>query len=220
MDNKNLENIEIIALAKMFDDFSINLTLNQFAPNFTYINSFLNFLKIKSKIFKPEREKSPFEDLIDNQQIEEEIAKLYPIELNLVFDFDVKFNEIYLIVKLCNNYGLKKIYYSNQTGNDVIIGSYEPNRPIHILNKPIEIDKFLNYPIYFSTTQVLSDYFKLSEYFLNNYINRDLDAEIIASNYIKDDYDDYEKDSFEALTDGQLGDYEEWKENGGNLDDL
>lgn len=34
------------------------------------------------------------------------------------------------------------------------------------------------------------------------------------------DENDYERDSFYALTDGQYGDYDEWQENGGNLDDL
>lgn len=35
----------------------------------------------------------------------------------------------------------------------------------------------------------------------------------------EDDYD-YERDTFYALTDGQYGDYDEWKENGGDIDSL
>lgn len=35
----------------------------------------------------------------------------------------------------------------------------------------------------------------------------------------EDDYD-YERDTFYALTDGQYGDYDEWRENGGDIDSL
>jgi len=31
---------------------------------------------------------------------------------------------------------------------------------------------------------------------------------------------DYERDTFYALTDGMYGDYEEWQENGGDIDSL
>jgi hypothetical protein len=34
------------------------------------------------------------------------------------------------------------------------------------------------------------------------------------------DYHDYERDTFDALTDGQYGDYDDWIENGGDLDNL
>lgn len=35
-----------------------------------------------------------------------------------------------------------------------------------------------------------------------------------------DDYNDYERDTFYALTDGMYGDYDEWRENGGDIDSL
>lgn len=34
------------------------------------------------------------------------------------------------------------------------------------------------------------------------------------------DYNDYERDTFDALTDGQYGSYEHWRENGGDIDGL
>ena len=38
----------------------------------------------------------------------------------------------------------------------------------------------------------------------------------------REDYDDndYERDTFDALTDGQYGDYDEWRENGGDIGSL
>lgn len=35
-----------------------------------------------------------------------------------------------------------------------------------------------------------------------------------------DDDNDYERETFYALTDGQYGDYDEWRENGGDMDGL
>lgn len=35
-----------------------------------------------------------------------------------------------------------------------------------------------------------------------------------------DDYHDYERDTFDALTDGQYGDYDDFRESGGDLDSL
>ena len=35
-----------------------------------------------------------------------------------------------------------------------------------------------------------------------------------------DDNYDYERDTFYALTDGMYGDYDEWRENGGDIGDL
>lgn len=34
------------------------------------------------------------------------------------------------------------------------------------------------------------------------------------------DEPDYERDYFNAMTDGQLGDYDDFRENGGNIDDI
>lgn len=38
--------------------------------------------------------------------------------------------------------------------------------------------------------------------------------------YDSSDDNDYERDTFYALTDGNYGDYEDWKENGGDMDSL
>ena len=38
--------------------------------------------------------------------------------------------------------------------------------------------------------------------------------------YDSSDDNDYERDTFDALTDGNYGDYEDWKENGGDMDSL
>ena len=47
--------------------------------------------------------------------------------------------------------------------------------------------------------------------------NEDYDYECY---YGDNDDNDYERDTFYALTDGMYGDYDEWRENGGNIDSL
>ena len=39
-------------------------------------------------------------------------------------------------------------------------------------------------------------------------------------NYDRPDYQDYEQDTFDALTDGQYGSYDDWRENSGDIDSL
>jgi hypothetical protein len=41
-----------------------------------------------------------------------------------------------------------------------------------------------------------------------------------TDDYDRPDYQDYERDSFDALTDGQYGSYDDWRENGGDFDSL
>ena len=38
--------------------------------------------------------------------------------------------------------------------------------------------------------------------------------------YDYDEYPDYERDTFDALTDGQYGDYDDWRDSGGDMDSL
>ena len=38
--------------------------------------------------------------------------------------------------------------------------------------------------------------------------------------HYSNDEEDNERDTFYALTDGMYGDYDEWKENGGDIDNL
>ena len=41
-----------------------------------------------------------------------------------------------------------------------------------------------------------------------------------SGDYDQPDYQDYERDTFDALTDGQYGSYDDWSENGGDIDNL
>jgi hypothetical protein len=50
--------------------------------------------------------------------------------------------------------------------------------------------------------------------------NSDEDEDEYSDNENYSDENDYERDTFYALTDGQNGDYDDWRDNGGNLDDL
>lgn len=54
---------------------------------------------------------------------------------------------------------------------------------------------------------------------MNNVDNFDEDFESFDSCCYEDD-NDYERDTFDALTDGMYGDYDEWRERGGDIDSL
>ena len=60
-------------------------------------------------------------------------------------------------------------------------------------------------------------------YFLDeNYQSSDVEVEYDeeVSDYEDNGYNDYDHDYFDAMTDGQLGDYDDFREGGGNLDDI
>ena len=48
----------------------------------------------------------------------------------------------------------------------------------------------------------------------------DEDSDDAYSERYNDEDNDNERDTFYALTDGMCGDYDEWKENGGDMDTL
>lgn len=48
----------------------------------------------------------------------------------------------------------------------------------------------------------------------------DEDSDDAYCEHYYDEDDDNERDTFYALTDGMYGDYDEWKENGGDMDNL
>ena len=52
---------------------------------------------------------------------------------------------------------------------------------------------------------------------MDNIYSYDEDFESYDSYYYEDD-NDYERDTFYALTDGMYGDYDEWCESGGDID--
>ncbi|MDB4710308.1 hypothetical protein OAF16_01105 [Flavobacteriales bacterium] len=53
---------------------------------------------------------------------------------------------------------------------------------------------------------------------LNEYYNYNFNDNY--EDHYQEDYNDYERDNFDALTDGQYGDYDDFRENGGNMDHL
>ena len=48
----------------------------------------------------------------------------------------------------------------------------------------------------------------------------DEDSDDAYCAHYNDEDNDNERDTFYALTDGMYGDYDEWKENGGDMDNL
>lgn len=109
-----------------------------------------------------------------------------------------------------------------------IIEKHEYNFPIDVF--AINLEKFeLENNVKYN---LVEDYFQydLSEdelkeefgFFLDESIEPIEDREIYLENLedYEPSYDDYERDTFNALTDGQYGDYEDWKDNGGDMDTL
>ena len=114
-------------------------------------------------------------------------------------------------------YSLKKLVIFLQSSVDVL--TINPNLWVGSKNRVEKLFKIKN-------KFEQSNMFNEEEYFIGTpfIIEEEEDTEeyneVIEDYGSVDDNNDYERDTFYALTDGQNGDYEDWQENGGDLDSL
>jgi len=215
--------LKSIELFKFYNGENIDLHINQYSKNYEQIILFFKYLKIDFKSFLPFQSSLPFPDDSDDEEKDPfsktNVKKNAPKKFSLTFDLNTNFQNLYIIIEILNNFGLEKVFYSNETGNSVTIGSYSEHYDIP-LSKPFEIKTILDMPFYYSTINVLCQYYKVTEFYILSKLDRNLLEEFHNDNFGKRDDDDEERDTFNALTDGQYGDFEDWKNNNGDYDNL
>lgn len=112
------------------------------------------------------------------------------------------------LTNLLNEICYDEYDYSGKSGYNLHLSSYYDDNDADEVLKAYSYGEFLDFsPVYFKKGVKLNDDNNGDEY------NDDLD-------YCQDDHNDYERDTFDALTDGQYGDYDDWRENGGDFDSL
>jgi hypothetical protein len=220
----NLQILKSIDFFKLFTNTDIIIHLNHYLKNSDDLKRFLDYLKLDYQAFIPCHFYNIFQpekNYINHS--EQERKKLTPESFDLSFNFNTNFQNLYILVEVLSKFGLKSIYYTNEKSNIVTIGSYVYESDHNPLSNKIDVAEFLQTPFYYSMLDFLTKKFNKSEEFISNNLEYDFDEEHYASMRRKDDdYNDYERDTFNTLTDGQYGDYEDRKENsdGNNFDDL
>ena len=180
---------------KLLDTTSFNLTLNEELSKFTLISELLTHNNI------------PFQTWTPNGHLSMEIVEMS-------FSINCKFQDIYLLAYLLKDFGLESVYPSRTQEVEISVGTYLhkcSNMGKYALGELMNIDTFLSIDPK-SNTQFIVD-----SYFENQFINDENDDD---SYYEYRDNHDYNKDNFDALTDGQYGDYDDWRDGGGDFDSL
>ena len=181
---------------KLIDTTSFNLKLNETLPKFTLISELLSHYCIPFQTWNPK----------DNLSME-------VIEMN--FSVNCKFQDIYLFAFLLRDFGIESIYPSRKQESEISIGTYlhqVTDMEKYALAEPMNIDTFLNIDPKLTTQNVIDLYFE------NDFTNVNSDNNY--ENSYDDRNDDYNRDTFDALTDGQYGNYDDWREGGGDFDSL
>jgi|GEM_PF-762048 len=98
--------------------------------------------------------------------------------------------------------------YSNKSGYNLHLSSYYDNNESDEALKAYSYGEFLDFsPVYLKKGSETND-------------TNDWDDYNDEFEHYQDNSDDYERDTFDALTDGQYGDYDDWRERGGDMDNL
>lgn len=177
---------------KLLDTNSFVLKVNEQLPKYSLIKEFLLNKQIPFVTWNPEYH--------------------LPIEIfEMAFSASCNFQDIYILAHILKEFGLDQIYPSKKQESQISIGTYlnkVPKMEMYALAMPISIESLLQIDPKTPTQTVIDTYFE------NNF----------GKNETKNHYgtmltynNDYERDTFDAMTDGQLGDWDDFE---GNIDDV
>jgi hypothetical protein len=207
---------------KLYSDKNIIIKIHQNINEFEKIVEFLKFLNINFQLLQLTEPES----FLEPDEIETLPIKMNK-DLQLTFGLSTNFQCLYILIKILKKIGLKKVFYSNENENLVWLENHDSKyfRDYdYKFFKKMDIKRILEIPFYYSTLNMLCEYHNTTEYNILN--NVEIDNENIINRFYernferKSYYDEDERNSFNALTDGQNGDYDDWKQNDGDFDNL
>lgn len=220
INNMNLSNPD--EYKYLFAEEKISIFANQDMFYINEIKEMLDNFNVKCSFYKPLKYQNPFTDEDEQHDINENSND----GLELSFGLNTNFQSLFIIVTFLKNFNLKKINYSNLSDNEVYLNPFDKRESFfshYKLYNAIDLDKFNEFPFYYTTLDMLSSYFDVSKNYINSQVNRDPEEirnEFFESNLNREDEYENDKNTFDALTDGQYGDFDDWKDSGGNFDDL
>lgn len=220
INNMNLSNPD--EYRYLFAEEKISFFVNQDIFYIDEIKEVLDNFNVKRSFFRPFKYPNPLIDEDENQ----DINKTSNDGLELSFGLNTNFQSLFIIVAFLRNFNLKKINYSNLSDYEVYLNPFDKSESLfshYKLYNAIDLDKFNEFPFYYTTIDMLSNYFDVSKNYINSQVNRDPEEirnEFFESNFNKIDNYENDKNTFDALTDGQYGDFDDWKDSDGNFDDL
>ncbi len=218
----NINIFQSIGFEKLYSEKKIDINIDQNTKEYETISTFLKYLNIRFTSYLPPKEELfPLPEIEEFEDLNEHIKYS-----QLTFGLETNFQSLYILIEILKNFGLEKVFYSND--KDIKVDLENNPKYFHDYNyvffKAMNIEKILEMPFYYTTMDMLCDYHDANEQYILSETNRhigDIQNRFDEENFERKNYDsDDERNSFNALTDGQNGDYDDWKDNGGNFDDL
>lgn len=170
-----------------------------------YINNYVPITEmLKSNII-------PFDSYIPTACID-------PVFFEISFTKECNLLDVYLLADTLKDFGLKQVWPSQADGEQILIASNlydDANKKYHFI-KPLSIAEFLKIPPRLDTSVAIEKCFK------ERY--NDIQIELLGTSeydehdnsYFEVDHD-WKRETFDAMTDGQLGDYDDYN---GDIDDV
>lgn len=174
------------------------LRLNETLPKFILISELLSHNEIKFETWNPNKEASP--GIVE-----------------MSFTADCNFQDVFLLAYFLKDYGLERIYPSRKGNSEISIGTYlfqVKDLGFYALTEHINIDTFLTIDPKLKTRDVINKHFGNS---LDSVQEEEIEQEYQDDYEYSDNYNDWERYYFDAMSDGQLGNYDDFE---GNIDNV
>jgi hypothetical protein len=186
-------------LYKLLESSTFDLKLNEKLPKLKLISELLVHHGIPFETWNPK-------------------ASITLENIELSFSVTCNFRDVYIIAFLLKQYGIDRVYPSRDEESVIAIGTYifaVPNSGKYAIAEPISIEDILAIDPKTTTLDVVENFYK-------NHLDED-DIPDFDEQYIEEDshdtgdQTDWERDYFNAMTDGQLGDYDDFE---GGIDEI
>jgi hypothetical protein len=205
--------------SEILDTTSFRLRVNGDLPKFELISELLERNYIPFESFYPSNRDThlPFETWNPSTYL-----SLQPIEM--CFSPICRFRDIYHLASWLKEFGIEQIYPSRTQFYGIVIGStlfQTNNLGKYVLAESISLDSFLRIDPCLDTQKVLDMFFTNRLEYVDDDVDDDDEYSESEENVFEIYNDEYsrnwKRDTFDAMTDGQLGD---WKDFPGDIDDL
>ena len=127
-------------LSSLYIGKDVFIQVNSLIPQLERIKKFMQHCNILFSVYTPDSAE--------------------PLRFDIHFGKQVEFMDLYIITAILKNFGLQSVFFTNETHNIILIGSYITqcdSRKDPSLG--IEVDELLKLPFYASTSDLLANHF-------------------------------------------------------------